>query len=180
MYPLMLCFLHSTHLTLGLVLEAGPVKTHIVFFGGESIEGFAEQKVQNIDHGDTQKYVGAEKSHLEQILITLHNNPSCPERQHSHAQHNGEQRPQKTSMSAVPTIITITQNPLFIYVLIGAAVHKERVKSGREQQVPWDKSATRHKPERNSTSRQSQASRKEFGINDLESCTAVMASHFNI
>lgn len=39
MYPLMLCFLHSTHLTLGLVLEAGPVKTPIVFFGGESIAG---------------------------------------------------------------------------------------------------------------------------------------------
>lgn len=45
MYPLMLCFLHSTHLTLGLVLEAGPMKTPIVFFGGESIEeGIAEQK----------------------------------------------------------------------------------------------------------------------------------------
>ncbi len=177
----MLFFLHSTHLTLGLVLEAWPVKTHIVFFGGESIAancwtesaiyrpwryteicGCREKATLNKSWLHFKIIHHVQKDSIHMLSTTV------------------KQRPQKTSMSAVPTIITITPNPLFIYVLIGAAVHKERVKSGREQQVPWDKSATRHKPERNSTSRQSQASRKEFGINDLESCTAVMASHFNI
>lgn len=68
----MRCFLHSTHLTLGLVLEAEPVKTPIVCFGGESIAGNCWTEVQHIDHGDTQKYVDAEKAMRKKEIKKTH------------------------------------------------------------------------------------------------------------
>lgn len=182
MYPLMLCFLHSTHLSLGLVLEAGPVKTPIVFFGGESIAGNRWTESATYRPWRYTEICGwREKATLNKSWLhskIIHHVQKDSIHMLSTTVNKGPRRPQWVLCQPLLLLPKILY--LFIYVLIGAAVHKQRVKSGREPQVPWEKSATRHKPERNSTSRQSQASRKEFGINDLESCTAVMASHFNI
>lgn len=51
---------------------------------------------------------------------------------------------EKTSMIGVPTIIigTVFSKNLYLFVLTGAAVLNQRVKSGSQQQVSWDKSAT--------------------------------------